>query len=336
MSQNDRAIVVGIQTYPGMTDLAGPCHDAQRVRDWLIASDGGDLDPNNVAISLTTDYPAPHGIVTARPVLDDLQDLFRPLVQKAALHQHTQGRLFIYVAGHGFGDAQTIDAAALFVANAELLFPLHLAVTSYAEWFRRNWAFEEIIVIMDCCRTSNPLQAISAPALPRTSSHPNANRVKMFYAFATGWGQLARERAVGGVTSGIFTDALLDALEMAQPNRLGRVTGSIVRNYVHNVIDHIAGEVAIDPPDIEVDDRREVLFTERKGTDGLPVSFIADAGHVGMDLLIRDGQLSEIHRGAIPAAEFTIPLIPGFYKAILPGADIERLFEVPRNEAILI
>lgn len=333
---SDHAIVIGIQRYPGIEDLHGPCHDAVCMRDWLLRPDGGGLDEANLALSLTTDFDPPGPNDDARPILNDLLRLFRPHVERTALGGHEPGRLFLYVAGHGFADPQQLDAAGLFTANARFFDPLHLAVTAYAEWFHRNWAFDEIIAVMDCCRSTNPFQAVATAMLPRTNGHARAPEVRTFYAFATGWGQLAREREIDGQHRGIFTTAFLDALDHAAPDAQGRVTGSLVKNYIHNAIGGFAGDVRIDPPDIRVDTAREVVFARRAAPAGMDVAFVPPAGRAGAGFVITDGAFTEVHRQPLPAARFTVPLLPGLYKARVDGDPAGRLFEVPAHDAVYL
>jgi hypothetical protein len=252
---------------------------------------------------------------------------------------HIGERLFVYVAGHGFADTQDLDSVALFTANAEPFFPLHLAVKAYADWFRRNYAFDELLVLADCCRTTNTFQTITEPQLPRTRGHPEASRVKAFYGFATGWKQVAREREMeGGRHRGIFTAALMEALEKAPPNRLGRVTGTAVKNYVHTVMGRFAGDVPVSPPVIDARPDRDVLFIERRTTPGHAVTFETVGERVGNELVLFDGQLTEVHRDPIPARTFTLELVPGLFKAELPAVDglgpVSTLFQVPSHGPI--
>ena len=101
----DQAVVIGIDAYPGMYDLHGPCNDSLAFRDWLVDPEGGGLSgEDDVALLRTSDFSWPADIQDAHPILDELQTLFRPLVARAAESEHVDGRLFIYVAGHGFAD----------------------------------------------------------------------------------------------------------------------------------------------------------------------------------------------------------------------------------------
>lgn len=326
----DHAVVIGIENYPGLNNLAGPCNDAENFINWLSNAQGGGLDSRHIVSKLSRDYPPPHNVYDAHPALNDLEALFRPLVVKAANGQHTEGRLFIFLAGHGFADSQDANSAALFTANAEFLYPLHLAVLDYANFFKRTWAFDEIIVIMDACRSTNPLQEISRAQLPRVSPHPNSNKVKMFIGLATGFNQVARERDVGGTVRGIFTMALLDALDNAPANRMGRVNGTAIKRHIHNTIDHFAGDLQVSPPEIDADEDKDVLFLKRR-TSGIATHFHFGPEHYQQTLIIKFGGVNEVHRSTIQSSPVSVPLQPGLYKAQLAESQSAKNFEVPND-----
>ena len=111
-----------------------------------------------------------------------------PFVAKG-LQGRVGQRLYIFVAGHGFSDPKDLKTTGLYTANAQDLFAFNVGVTAYAEWFRRHAVFDEIVLIMDCCRTINPLHVVSQPPLPSYESSPRADRIRWFYAFASGPGQ---------------------------------------------------------------------------------------------------------------------------------------------------
>lgn len=324
----DHAVVIGIETYPGLSNLKGPCNDAIAFEKWLIDPAGGNLDSANIEKMLTRDYPPPHDVNDAHPVLSDLESLFRSLVINAAMNQHTDGRLFIFVAGHGFADSQDMDTAALFTANAEFLLPLHIAIIDYANFFRRTWAFDEIIVIMDACRNTNPLQEISKAQLPRVNSHANANKVKMFVGFGTGHNQVAREDIFDGIMQGVFTMALLDALKNASPNRVGNVNGSAIKRYIHN-------DSLNSPAEIKVDEDKDVVFVKRQAS-GINVEFNVAAINYNHELVIKFGGMKEVYRTVVNNSPVEVELPAGLYKVQIEGMPASTNFEVPNDVNITL
>lgn len=334
MAADDRAIVVGIRTYPGFSHLGGPCHDAEAFRDWLVDPDGGALDPGHVSLLLTSHFhpPEPSGVADAHPVEDEIHALFRPLLPDAAQQRRIGRRLYLYLAGHGFGDPADMRSAALYAANADPFLIPHIAGTGYAEWFRRSGAFDEVVLIMDCCRIAAPLFAIRMPPLPRVNAASRAGSVRHFSAFASGWNGVARERTMDGKVRGIFTVALLDALRLAPSNRLGRVTGSHVKDYLHNHIGTVAGDVPINPPQIELDTNREILFASRAATPAATVRIRLVPTSGGETVVVLDGSRTEIAREITTSGELELALGPGIYKAYVEATDREVLFEVVGRE----
>jgi len=328
---NDQAVVIGISTYPGLRSLDGPCNDARKIRDWLERSDGGGLAPGSVRMLLTEDFPPPGGLHDAHPVVTELDNLFRPLVLNATQQKHIDGRLFIFVAGHGFADSYDIDSAALLAADAQPLFSPHLAVEKYADFLRRSYAFREIILLMDACRTTSPLQAISDPPLPRVPAHARADRVKYFRAYGASFNHVARERVFnGGIVHGIFTMALIDALETAQPNQVGRVNGSAIKRHIHNRIAAFAGSQDVGPADISADESRDVFFVHR-ASSLVNVEFKLKPEHDQRELIVAFGDLTQSEHFPIAGITLTVPLSPGLYKVSVEGTVESKLIEVPHD-----
>jgi len=328
MQRDDHAIVIGISTYPGLGSLEGPCNDASAFRKWLEGSDGGDVDPNNVKTLFSSDFqpPDPQDLATAHPWEDEIERLFQRFVRRAG--SRVGRRLYIFLAGHGFSDRIDINSAALYAADADILVAPHVAATAYADFFRRNATFDEIALIMDCCRTTSPLHNVRLPVLPNTSNPGAAQAVRYFYAFAAAWGQVSREKVIGGEPRGIFTTALLEALRLARPDDQGRVTGEVVRNYIHNNIARIAAGTEIQPPSIPIDQARDIVFFQRAAAPRTLVRLKAAGLTAPQTLKIFDGSRREVYSGQIRDQPVELPLPAGYYKARIEAAGRELLFEV--------
>ncbi|WP_238705060.1 caspase family protein [Parasedimentitalea marina] len=333
----DHAIVIGIDRYPGISDLQGPCNDAQLFREWLINPAGGSLDPANVKMCLSSEFDPPDGLEDAHPLQSEIERLFRPLSTRAAHGEHIDGRLFLFVAGHGFADPQDMDSAALYAADATDEFHTHVAVELYASYFRRLWTFNEIFLIFDACRTNLPFQRISSPPLPELQAHANTNKVKMFYGYATGFGSAARERKFDGVAHGVFTKTMIAALESATPNRLGRVTGSIIKDRVHNIFGEVAGDLVVTAPTIKVDSDKEVLFLQREAAEavGPETMFQIRDQYLGQTLIFESFGGVEVIRHTIVELKFGLRIEPEFYKVLILETEENDLIEV-RGDAIII
>jgi hypothetical protein len=336
LKSDHHAVVVGIGTYPGFTDLVGPVADARAMRDWLVDPDGGDVDPANVRVLCSDDFhpPPPQGIDDARPLDSEIRALFRPLIERGIEAPFFGQRLYIYMAGHGFSVADPARArlTGLYAANACLALAPHVVATAFAEWFRLHAVFREVILILDCCRTTDLFHDLAEPGLIKLQGRAGlSSEVRRFYACATQEGQVARERpwqGAAGQVRGIFTVTLLEALRRAPPNRLGRVTGSVVRDYVHNNMDAVAGDASVAPPEIEVDPRADVVLAERESAPRTPVRWRIDP-FAGPDRIrVLAGPADELCVIEAPAAQVDDALPPGFYKAVLLGAGRQALFEV--------
>lgn len=332
MAQDDHAVVVGITTYPGFRNLEGPEKDALAFRDWLTDPAKGAVPTANVKTVFTssTHPPAPASADDARPAQDDVHQLFKSHVRHAALGKRVGRRLYIYAAGHGFSDPADMSTAAIYAANAEELFPLHVAMSAYADFFRRSAAFDEVVLVMDCCRTASSLESVLGPPVPNLAPRANAKDVRTFTAYGASWGSPAREKRFGPDTRGIFTMTLLEALDRCEPDDQGNVTGQKVKEYIHNRIDAVAAPEKVDPPDIPIASRDVTLVT-RPTAPPAAVTFTLSPAAVGDELVITRSQ-TEVHRETLSSGTTVVALRPAIYKARVVGLNQAQLFEVTGAE----
>ena len=331
MGAQDHAIVIGIRTYPRMRSLKGPCNDAEAFHNWLVDPSKGDVPARNIRTLTTDGFPNPD--TTHQPNLVDIDEQFRDFVSRgrAAANGSPLGRrLYIFLAGHGFSEPGDMTAAALYAANAEPSFAPHFAATAYARWFQYNAVFDEIVFVADFCRTTSPASRIASPILPVTTGSPRRGDVRTFFASAVRDGEAAREHQINGKWQGIFTSALLDAFDHALPNQAGLVQGRQIANYVHQAVG------AIQVPEIEVRDHRDILFARRPQANAIGVSIGLEPFAGGESVTILDHQLQPVITKSPVSDTFQLQLIAGNYKAVIPGAGREALFEVPKNVEITI
>ena len=221
MAQNDYAVLVGISRYPALSDLAGPVNDALSFRDWLLCR--GAVPPENIELVVTPDNAQAMNRKTARPLRDQVVNALDAVLENENERGKAGRRLYLFLAGHGY--APQVNDAALLMANAGgRSFPA-VPGAQFANWFRSSAKFEEIILIMDCCRDeygSIPPQPLPWPDEPS----PDAPHVRYFHAYATQPYRQARERLmpVDGTVRGLFTHALITAFEMAKPDAAGCIT----------------------------------------------------------------------------------------------------------------
>jgi hypothetical protein len=335
MAANDYAIVVGINTYPGFSSLKGPENDAQAVRDWLVqaeAAGGGGVPAPQVTLILSSDYAANADAsadpLAAKPMLSDIDLAFDRLIDAGLAQGRLGRRLTIYLAGHGFGP--DLEEAALLMANASRRRLYHLPGRRYARWFRTAAMFDEIVLVMDCCRDNYPTAPLHVPAWPEVHS-AGAGEVAYFYAFATKWSAKARERPVspGGPVRGLFTRALLEALSQAEADDQGRVTGSVIKRYVNQQLAlWQEDEKKPQQPRFEFDDQAEIVFVQRgprrgAGPPATPVRLTLPAAPA--ELL--DGQFQRLAQtGTAGLWHLTLPA--GLYLLQLPEAGQRQVIEV--------
>jgi hypothetical protein len=189
--------------------------------------------------------------------------------------------------------------------------------------------FDEIVLVMDCCRTTSLVSEITPPQLPNTKGSPDRKKVRYFYAYAVSDGEAARERPSDGTVRGIFTTALLEALRKAPGDPTGKVRGEDVADYVHNSI----GEVQA--PDFDVKKRSDVVLLQSRlpGLFDTPLQLAPCEG--GEKVVLSDGVGKTIDTIEPESAEFEVKLRAGLYKVRLDGTNREELFEVPVEEPII-
>jgi hypothetical protein len=324
MSQNrDHAVIVGVQVYPGLTDLGGPENDARAFRDWVLSPTGGDVPAANVQLIVSSNYSPPfESLDVAKPVLDDIQRAFGKLVDLAEANEKAGNgliagrRLYIYMAGHGIEPQR--NRTALLMANAkEKRFGFHILGKDYADYFYDAGFFDEILLFMDCCRDYFPLTPLTpVPFDPR--SDPDApDRVKCLYGFGTKWKRRSRERPIMGVTRGVFTATLLEGLRGAASDSNHCITAASLKNYVNENMAQF-----LDPSDLqdpEVPKQAEFTPIPNEG-DGLiivqnippptyEVAIFLPAGMEAQKVEVRGPKISDIAAAALaPGPQWMLKL----------------------------
>jgi Caspase domain len=278
MAKNDKdyAIIVGIEVYPAFDPygpLKGPENDALAFRDWVISPTGGNVpnDKDHVALIVSSDYkPAPQTPDEARPMVMDVWNAFERLQNKAQQNANNgEGlqvgrRLYIYMAGHGF--APRDDQTALLMANAtrDRTGPVYHILGQYsADWLFKAKYFEEVILLMDCCRELYPVMGLNM-SFGEQNAPGAVDKVKRFYGYATKWSRLSREKEIGGKRRGIFTATLLKALEGgAVDPETGELTARSLSDYLYTNMETFLNDA--EKENDEIPKEPEVDFHPKKG-----------------------------------------------------------------------
>lgn len=336
------AILLAIKTYPGLTNLEGPEHDLDEFRDWLVAPDGGNVLPNNIKVIKSSQFPTVTDPYQAQPAdvafRAELQNLL--FNTDRTFRGNVGERLYLFFAGHGFASRQ-LNEAALYSAQATKNDPDHIAGKRYAAKIVNSAAFEEVVLIMDCCRDVDLSDSIRDPTMKIPDRQALAANVRLLEAYAAGRGQQARERALeaGGKVRGIFTHALVDALRNAKGDEQGKLTGALLKGYIHDrwpsfFSDAANYEVHIGVPTGATD----IVFASRAVEPKVEVRFKATAPlPPGAVIVVLDTKRTEVARVVYDPADTKTMLPPSYYKAVVDGtARIAMIDAVGASVEVLI
>src|SRR5437899_12863318 len=110
-NDNDYALVVGIDHYPGYENLRGAIEDAKDVKSWLCDEpDGGQVPEDNCKPVYSTPDPT-------RPIQDDIDDALSLILNAVGTKEQAR-RLYIYFSGHGMAPSKLVTGMC--VANWSL------------------------------------------------------------------------------------------------------------------------------------------------------------------------------------------------------------------------
>ncbi|OJT17361.1 hypothetical protein BO221_45415 [Archangium sp. Cb G35] len=250
-NSEDWAIVVGISHYPELGNLEGPENDARAFRDWLLEKAG--VPSEQLQLLLSSDFKSTNMARDAIPTVENVESLFDQFIlmgeenEKLGSHPRVGRRLYIYLAGRGFMSADGYPA--LLTANARRRVPHHIPGWTYATYLTRARCFDEILLFMDCA-SQGPIQtALRFPPynMPLTESGTPA---KVFCAFSTLPLPSREHLTANGQVQGVFTQALLSALNGRASNEHGRITGTSLANYLNDSMREFLAPEEMENPDI--------------------------------------------------------------------------------------
>lgn len=236
------ALVVGINFYPGVSDLRCPVRDARAFEAWL-RNEGGVPEDNIVMILGDKDADDALG---AEPTRDKVDTGFRRIHQRVAATLDVDGsvwadsRLYVFLSGHGV--APTGEEIAFLMADAGSDAWPHIPCRRYVEYYLRSQYFHEVVVFADCCRNSKEIEVSAPPFAPRYKNMGTTNYV---IGYATGDGTSAFEPQgdAAQAAHSYFTEVLLEALRGANTGQTGQaVTDQTVADYVNQVVPQRSSE----------------------------------------------------------------------------------------------
>lgn len=328
MTNTDWAIVVGVQKYPGLASLGGPKNDAEAFCEWLVGANGGAVKPNNVKLIVTPFNKPFRSAEDAEPTELKVRKAAEAIQKQAIKNLPKTGkkyvgrRLYLYFAGHGF--SPRVDQTALLMADATKQHvgpPYHWLGDYTANWFWQAGYFDEILLFMDCCRETYDVPAVNMPWTNEFAADFK-QRVKRFYAFATGWTLLSRELPdQNGMVRGVFTRTLLEGLRgRAVEANSNRITTKSLQKYLTDSIP------ALKDSDFITDDF--VITSVAAAPNSFPVKIKIPAQAAGRRIEVWDSTRMVDSTNAVGAEVWQVNLVKGLYKAVIPDLGLKHFFEV--------
>ena len=201
-----RALIAGINTYSGSNNLNACVADAKAMAEVLSRHKDG---KRNFDCILLLDKMMDGSSITRPKLREALEELF-----------NFDGEVLLYFSGHGFlnktgGLLCTSDACKndWGISMQEVV---DLAVKSSAR---------HILLILDCCHSGD----IANPAIMNAGTNPLAVLRENMTGIAA---SRSTQGAIEAGGHGVFTGALLDALEGGAADHMGFVTAPALYEYV--------------------------------------------------------------------------------------------------------
>jgi hypothetical protein len=244
MPHNHRALIVGINNYPGIGPLEGAERDGQRFRDWLYLPEGGNFATKEERDRIKEFYSDPKAKMAsdASPLKSDIEKYVQKLREEVALPEN-QGkefplgdRMYLLFSGHGFYNQDR--KSAVFMANATPQ-DSGFAVLAKDLWeflCLQRW-FKEVILVCDACRE---FLNYGKQVVDPYSANGNGQGVRGIAFQASAAGLVTEEKEIGpnGEKGGVLVDAVLRGLSGFAVKRKSskKITAKELGDYVINAM----------------------------------------------------------------------------------------------------
>lgn len=206
--EHDFALVVGVNDYPTFTPLNGAVDDATAFYNWLCDPNGGGVDEEKGHAKLVTSTPDP------KPKQEHVDAALRELIEAADAIGGGR-RLYVYFSGHGAAARDTADGVALLLADWSVQrAKIGLSSARYRDNLVDFGLFEELVVVLDCCRSHGKSGVGQECSLTLELKTPPTS-TQWLIVFACERNQNAYERLNGISWSGVFTRSLLEIFKRA-------------------------------------------------------------------------------------------------------------------------
>ena len=325
----DRALVVGIDTYPALKKpLSGAERDANAFYKW-VTTDGG-VAPANATRIVSSDFPAAPAAQpwTQQPAQQAVDDFFHG-VQAASDANDAAGdgpqvgkRLYLFFSGHGFAPA--LDKSGVLLAGASKAAPINVAAMWWANRMYEGGWFDEVLLFQDACREPMRQADLVPPFLVSLGLSGQETRCR-FFAFSAKDKQLSLEKPIdGGDVRGVFTVTLINGLKGgARDPKTGELTSGLLKDYLYSNMKTLLSEAELAKPDIakkpEVFDPDEfVILPAPPGwgaanADEYPVRIGLNGSR---DAKIVDDKFNQVRAQAGAPDPWDVTLPRGFYMVI--------------------
>ncbi len=238
------AVLVGINRYPGISDLRGARRDAESFREWLVDPEGGALPEENVKLVGATLDDAQvldpfEALPTQREVNRALYQVNKAVKAKTRAQPTSwlRSRLYFFLAGHGIAP-QRGEAAVLMADASKEMLGCNIGLSLYAEWYQLCSVFREIVFFADCCRSRMSLAPPFPPPFTECGTKPE--KVASVIGFATSLGQAAYEQedaeADPDGARGYFSKALIEGLRGGAADERGEISSNTLAQYVRLLV----------------------------------------------------------------------------------------------------
>jgi hypothetical protein len=217
MAKDDWALSVGIANYlanQALPGLPGARADAERFHAWAMSPTGGHVPDDHCKLLVSPDTISADN---PTPLAHEIEAWFKARHRAALTSERNQHgfiagrRLYVFVAGHGLAVGAAREAVLLSADADPPDISDHVAVRLWADWFRDAGAFQEVVLIADCCRSESRRVPPRPP--PWAERQSDRGPARHFYGFAALNNATAREITIGDKSAGLFTTAVLELLE---------------------------------------------------------------------------------------------------------------------------
>lgn len=290
----DFGLVVGVDHYPHFRPLQGAIVDAKNFHAWMCDEGGGGVEPQHARLILSTLEPA-------TPIHSQIDATFGELIAAADVVGGGR-RLYFYFSGHGatcFGGPGD-DVALLLATWSRSFARLALSSKAYKGELATIGLFEEIVILLDCCRTTAERVVGLPPTMtPAIMSTPLPTRE--FVAYATEAGRSAFEVRDDQLWQGVFTRHLTSILRRS----VHGITASDLKDTLEREIASTGQQAHV------INELREGSTFGHRGTlPQLEISFKRAAGHVRLC----DGSFRIVAEHDVSSKPWQLSLEAGLYK----------------------